>query len=181
MTTTPKLDLRLTISVNDTANYGDYYLHFEAHVAFITERGEVDYPREYGSEAGLSGLGIHGQQDPGAWSRGSDFYGCEVAYLNAHRPRLHDVERMVKQLRKVHARLTKLDERYGHAVTGADHVVRLADAIGTTQRYCFGRRVPDSMDGTGFRWMDADGLRSYLAEQQTTWAQRRGLVREVAA
>lgn len=96
---------------------------------------------------------------------GPRWYGWEARY---HYPYAVDLDRataMVRTLKRINVRLTAIAAKYGSPDTLAAYIARVADALGATAPSPFGVRVDRDRDynGTGFRWMDADGLASYLA------------------
>ncbi len=95
----------------------------------------------------------------------TDWYAYQVSYERPYRVELDDAERMVKFLRKVNAKLAKLDDKFGRPDSLAAYCARVADAIGCTSKQPWGFYHKDLLpNGTHYHFTDNDGLRYRLAK-----------------
>lgn len=159
-----KGDIRIIVDTTTSSGFGDRYLHLKASFYYQTDEGlraegNGSYVRD-----DIGGLVFTGQYS----ADGSDFYGIRLGYMDDYYPTtLPDAELMVRTLRRVTRKMATVSERYGEPTDTAGQLARIADALGTTTKACFGRRLertsPMYYEGGGeYRWMDANGLRMHI-------------------
>lgn len=169
-----KPDLRFTIRV--TRNEYSNVTVFKAFVSHVVtpepSRADDDgvrHPCSWDAEPlrGVSDLGIYAQRDDNDTSS-PNFYGWALSYMNVHTATLRHVEAMVKRLRLTTKRMDKLSDRFGQPTDLADFCARAANALGMTDARPFGIWHDDiTINGTHYRWVDVDGLRSWLDKVTT--------------
>ena len=81
-------------------------------------------------------------------------------------------EAMVRTLRKVDKGLNKATEHHGHIKDFDDYLFRIAGILDAHTYYV--RSTPErlAMTGEPFRWLDASGVQSWLADLQARFARR---------
>lgn len=160
-----KLDLRMTLRF-DRSSTGDYG-KFIARIVVVTEEGYVEHPSTWGPGSDYADLTITAQcdrrerySDGGTGHR--DWYAIEVGYTDTTVTRRR-AETMVKVLRRIDAKLEKLEQEYGRADDLFGTVTRVAQALGIT------KFTPASYRGYGrpevhdYAWVDASGLQAVMA------------------
>lgn len=167
-----KPDVRFITTIK-SESIGDPYLIFGAEVG-VMEGHELCFP-QYRDDPGveLVDLTVRAQMD----SHSTAFYGWGATF-KPYSVNLAKAESMVKVLRSIDKRLAALSERYGYEQDLAAYMARLAEAVGATESMSFARRVKgeQDMNGTGYRWMNTDYLRSWIDTEVKAWRVQRGLV-----
>ena len=146
------------------AKYGDK--RWDAH---DPDSYSIDAPA---SVRALAGLRVKAQADNHA--DGHSFYAYKVAYDGDMDLRKMDAAHPV--LRRIDKRMTVLADRFGHPRDLPAFLAHLADALLPKTPRPFIRRVEDGNDfeGTGYRSMDAAGLRYYLDGALAEWRKSAG-------
>lgn len=185
MPTKPNPDARMLVTVKDERSHSDGYLVFSAEPCVETcVGGGLRFPlfNTYNGDPGheLTDLRVRAQLD-GSCADG-EFYGYRAEF----QPYSVDLERaqsMVKTLRLIDKRMTALRDRFGYPQDLAGYMAHLVDSLSFDEPRCFLRRVSaeQNMSGTGYREMDTDGLRSWLAHEVNAWRIKHGFVAAEAA
>jgi hypothetical protein len=149
-------------------NYGD---RDGAPSLFSPDSYSIDVPQKTRE---LSGLEISGQIDE---RPNSVWYGWHVGYRK-HLIELRDAESVLRVLRTVDRSMRKISEEYGAPVDMAAYVTHAVKTFTSrANRRVYMRDLrPDEpdFDGTGYRSMDTDALRWWLADQVMAWRKERG-------
>jgi hypothetical protein len=179
-------DVRLYVRFEDSSHGG-----WDSKFAHVYARPMILAHDRYGShELTLHDADSYSIEDPGtavralhnltvsAQTDGSHhgFYGYEVTYT----PRevtLRTAETMLPVLRRLDKRMTALADRFGRPQDLAGFLAHLADALGLGgQPFMRPLNAGEAdYEGTGYRAMDADGLRWWLADETAKWRERHGI------
>ncbi|WP_432983181.1 hypothetical protein [Dactylosporangium sp. CA-233914] len=73
-------------------------------------------------------------------------------------------ESMTTMLRRIGRQLDSLDAQFGRPATFADYLTRFATALGITSYAVYSQQL--RADGTHWIWLDADGMRSWIAHHE---------------
>ena len=166
-----KHDIRMTVTREFKHDFTGKHETFTAYVVYMVEPD----PRPYNEhDAGvrnpdlagfdqdlrpLGSLGITAYRRPDDES--PTWYGQELEYHSPFRVNARQLEFMVKFMRKVNAKLAKLEATWGQPEDLAAFCARAIVAVGGTPN--FGIYHKDvQMNGTHYRWVDVDGLRWWL-------------------
>lgn len=106
-----------------------------------------------------------------------DWYGWHAEFREPFAVGLDHAEAMVKVLRKVETRLSRITAQYGQPGGFADWAARILSATGargTLRPFGRATRPAPDLDGTGYQWMDTDGLRLWLDDQLAAFRKARG-------
>jgi hypothetical protein len=166
-----KYDIRLTVARENKYDRGERSEQFTAHVVYMVEPESTRWsPNDAGVRnpsltayerelRPLGDLAITAYRNPSV--SGDNWYGYELEYHSPFRVNLQQLEFMVKFMRKVNAKLAKFDEQWGRADDLAGFCARAVQAIGGKPPFgIYHREV--QISGTHYRWVDVDGLRSWL-------------------
>jgi hypothetical protein len=192
-------DLRFIVKTEDvTPGHTRPLLMLRADVAqwvALNRDGTVRtaYDERRGTQPGGHGLrnclwtsrwdGLAGEWDSFTLTAQADghtsWYGWHAEFREPFSVGLEHAKAMVKVLRTVEARLASIASKYGQPGGFAEWAARVHSATGTraTARP-FGWRVSGparDLDGSGYQWMDTDGLRSWLDGQLTAFRRAHGL------
>jgi hypothetical protein len=184
---TSPADVRLYVRFDDS-RYGGYDSDRFAHVTaqpLILARDRygnheltLHDPDSYGIEdpgaavRALKGLTVRAQTDGSSHG----FYGYEIVYKLDEVP-LRTAETMLPVLRRLDKKMTALADRFGRPQDLAGYLAHLADALGLGGQPFMRPLNADEADyeGTGYRAMDADGLRWWIADETAKWRERHGI------
>lgn len=174
MAAKPPYDIRLVVNKKNEYDRGEKSETFTAYVVYMVEPDPKPYNEH---DAGvrnpsltaferelqpLGDLGITAYRRPtladNAW------YGYELEYHQPYRVNLRQLEFMVKFMRKVNAKLTKLEEQWGRPEDLAAYCARAVQVVGGKQPFgIYHEKL--RMNGTHYEWVDVDGLRSWLSKE----------------
>ena len=93
------------------------------------------------------------------------WYGYHADFRQPFTVNLPRAEAMVTVLRRAGTRLRRLAGQFGQPAGFAGWAARIYAAAGGSLGRPFGRRPGRDLDGSGYQWMDTDGLRSWLNSQ----------------
>lgn len=170
MSANHKPDIRLTVTATrDKFIATAVYLVEPSPNAISPNDAGIRNPSDHDDEplASLANFGIGAYRDPdfndGAW------FGFSAGYMDCFRVDQRQAERMVKLLRRINAKLAKLDEMYGASEDLAAYCGRVAQAIGVRSSQPFAIRHRElRANGTHYQFTSVDGLRNHLARVNET-------------
>lgn len=192
----PAPDLRFLFRTEDlTSPYTTPLLTVRADIAqhvALNHDGTVrtPYDERRGAESGGYGLrgcswtsrwdGLAGEWDSFTLTAQAEahhgWYGWHAEFRQPFAVGLDRAEAMVKVLRKVETRLNRITAQYGQPGGFAEWAARVLSATGArgTSRP-FGRATSPArdLDGSGYQWMDTDGLRLWLDDQLAAFRKAR--------
>jgi hypothetical protein len=169
-----KYDIRLTVARENKYDLGERSEQFTAHAVYMVEPESTSWnPNDAGVrnpsltawEQELRPLGDLAITAYRKLGHSDDclhnWYGYELEYHSPFRVNLQQLEFMVKFMRKVNAKLAKFDEQWGRSEDLAGYCARAVQAIGGHPSFgIYHKEV--QISGTHYRWVDVDGLRSWL-------------------
>jgi hypothetical protein len=167
MSAKTKPDLRLSVDITDK--------RFHARVVYLVDPEPTPTnPNDSGVRnpsahlydnplAGFANLAVTALRDPTSETADGEWFGMELEYRDVYSVDAEQAQIMARTLRRLNTKLTKLNETFGRADDLATFCGRVTHALGSTAPYAFGRRFDSlQMNGKFYRWVDVDGLRSWL-------------------
>jgi hypothetical protein len=165
--TTKKPDIRFIVDVtpkNDS--YSGRSLALTVTPVIIDEAGKIRNPDSASEYEGL-------MVESNLYDSNTDFFlGYDFVRFDIYRIDARRAESLVKTFRRLQKCFAALDEKWGRPDDTTDTLARLADAVRGSVGFCFGRCTTKggwSYDDNEYRWMDVDGLRSWLQQQIKEW------------
>jgi hypothetical protein len=158
MTTKPELAILISTK-EDNGVMNDPYLHIQAAVVHL-EEGKI-------RNLSTSSWDRHpaAQLQTSTYVYRTTGMHWDVEYRDLYSVELGDLERMVKYLRTVTKKLDRMKDERGYAESFAEHVTRLAEAVGA--KTFVWKRDPSarggwSYDDDNYRHASADIARSHI-------------------
>lgn len=169
-----KPDIRFIINLEEDNSFSDHVLKANVHLVVMTNDG-IRNPSFGWSDD--TGAGAYADLQVRAfYSRDSnDFYGRDPEYFQVYSIDVRRAESMAKTLKAIYKNLARQDERLGAPTDFASFLARLALAVGSPERLCFGRRAAGNgatYSDNYYHWMDTDSLRMYLSAQTQEWKRK---------
>lgn len=159
-----KPDIRFQVSTRRDSYSSYLTVRLES---VLVRDGEVISPG-YSHDATdvLSDLVISAQADiSNDTSAAERWYGWQIWFVNPYHVDLSRARGMVKVLDGVARKMRRAESDAGRPESFHAYALRAARAAGATADNPFGVRDAErSYDGTGYRWLGADGLAHYLSE-----------------
>lgn len=184
MTEPTKEDLRILVYVKDESSYSfsGATLKLEAVFVYDTPEG-IRNPSSSGFDRSpYADLTFTGFLDELSASRSGDFYTRDLEYRSVYSVDLPAAELMVKTLRSVYKKIEATRARFGRPADSAAYLAMLANAVGIKTVAPFGRKWGDRQGSlyrdNDYRWMDTDGLRSWLNMQIADFVKTHNVVKE---
>jgi hypothetical protein len=172
MATKPRPDIRFMVDVQSKTDSDGGRLCLTV-TPVVIEEGKIRNPSFGWSDrtgAGeYDGLNVEARCGP----TDDDFYfGTDIIAFDIYRVDARRAEALVKTFRRLQKRFDYQDGKWGRPTDSADILARLANAVGSTDRNCFGRKEGGSgwsYDDFEYRWMDIDALRYHLQAKIKEW------------
>ncbi len=165
-------DTRVLVWTSESGSYhDDNYLILKTAMVYIEPGGDL---RNYLTDDAMGSIGVRGQMDKSTVATrnyDADFYGTDVQVSDFTGP-LHQIERTVKELRRITKSMERHAERFGYPADTTDLLVRMAIGAGVTNKAPFIRRLDSrswSNDESTYTTMTANDLRYHLRRATREW------------
>lgn len=174
MATKPQPDVRFIVDIQPSkSTINDKALDLIVTPVVVTPEGNIrNLSFGWSDDTGAGeydGLRIEGR----CYVADDDFsFGTDLVTFDIYRIDARRANALVKTYRRLEKRFAAQDQQWGRPVDAADVLARIADAVGTTSRCRFGRKVSGngwSYDDNEYRWLDIDALRFHLSTQIKEW------------